>query len=206
MRNQKTTDKFWIDESGTQVPFSYVSKSARFQERESFKIFKEAAKINAELIAFKTYLNEVCKRVYIAFMQEKENDKKGKGNFTWFNFDRSIKVEVSISDRIEFDDLGIIACKDKLNEFLDSNIESKDDAVKSMILDAFNNTKGELDAKKVMNLLRYKSKIKNQLFQDAMVLLEGSIRNPDSTTYYRVWMKDEFGKFINIDLNMSSIC
>ena len=94
-------------------------------------------------------------------MQEKENDKKGKGNFTWFNFDRSIKVEVSISDRIEFDDLGIIACKDKLNEFLDSNIESKDDAVKSMILDAFNNTKGELDAKKVMNLLRYKSKIKN---------------------------------------------
>ena len=206
MKNQKSTDKFWMDETGAQIPYSRTNESERFNEKASAAIAKTAMSLNADLIAFKEKLNATCKKAYELYMEEKGSDKKSKGNFNWFNFDRSIKIEVSVNDRIEFDDLGIIACKNKLDEFLGGNVESKDDAVKALIMDAFNNTKGKLDAKKVMNLLRYRSKIKNHLFQDALNLLESAIRKPDSKTYFRIWVKDETGQYKNIDLNLSSIC
>lgn len=204
MKNQKSTEQFWTDETGTQIPYARTTKSERFNEIASAGIAKAATSLNADLIAFKEKMKTTCEKVYSLYMLEKGNEKKGKGNFNWFNFDRSIKIEVSINDRIEFDDLGITACKDKLDEFLGGNVESKDAAVKALIMDAFNNTKGKLDSKKVMNLLRYRSKIKNQLFQEALKLLESSIRKPDSKTYFRVWVKDESGQYKNIDLNLSS--
>lgn len=206
MKNQKSTDKFWQDETGTNIPYARTTKSERFNEIASGGIAKAAMALNADLIAFKEKLNNTCQRVYEVYMSEKGSEKKSKGNFNWFNFDRSVKIEVSINERIEFDDLGITACKDKLDEFLGLNVESKDDAVKALIMDAFNTTKGKLDPKKVMNLLRYRGKIKNQLFLEALNLLESAIRKPDSKTYFRVWIKEEAGQYKNIDLNFSSIC
>ena len=205
MKNQKSTEQFWVDEAGTQIPYARTTKSERLMEKESKRICGDAIRINLELSTFKNRLKEICEEVYAAYMEEKGADKKGKGNFNWFNFDRSIKIEVSINDRIEFDDLGITACKAKLDEFLNGSVESKDDAVKALVMDAFNNTKGKLDSKKVMNLLRYKSKIKAVLFQQAMELLEQSIRKPDSKMYFRVWTKNDEGQYTNIDLNFSSI-
>src|SRR5690606_379589 len=127
------------------------------------------------------------------------------GNFTWHNFDRSLKIEVSINERIQFDDLTITACKDKLNQLIDANNEGKVESIKDMVNDAFSTSRGKLDAKKVMSLLKYKSRIKAPVFQEAMVLLEESIRRPDSKVYFRIWKKNQDGKYENIDLNFSSI-
>lgn len=205
MKNQKSTDQFWTDESGSQVPYVRTTKSERLMEKESFRIFKEASRLSTDLKAFKNRIKEICQEVYDTYMSEKEASVKGKGNFVWFNFDRSIKIEVSINDRIEFDDLGIIACKAKLDEFFTGAIESKHDYVKEMAMDAFSTTTGKLDVKKVLSLLKWKSKIKEDLFQEAMKLIEDSIRRPDSKTYFRVWVKNDDGKYDNIDLNFSSL-
>lgn len=205
MKNQKTTDQFWIDETGNKIQFSRTTKSERLQEHQAFKICKEAQRLNADLTQFKERIKTICQKVYDTFMEDKNVTKTGKGNFTWYNFDRSIKIAVNINERIEFDELGIAACKNQLDEFLSGSVESKDEAIKALVMDAFNNTKGRLDAKKVMNLLRYKSKISHKLFQDAMTSLENSIRRPDSKTYFQVWVKNEEGEYQAIDLNFSSI-
>lgn len=204
---QKRDDKLWEDEKGLQVPYSRTTKVERMMERYSAKLMNEAVKINEKLSSFKAQIQTICNEVYDAFMAEHDNVKsrKGKGNFTWYNFDRSIRIEVSIKERIEFDDLSITACKDKLDDFLSANVESKDEFIKQLVLDAFETSRGRLDAKKVMSLLRYKSKIKTPLFQQAMELLETSIRRPDSKMYFRIWVRDEEGNYQNIDLNFSSI-
>ncbi|MCT4580812.1 MAG: DUF3164 family protein [Flavobacteriales bacterium] len=204
-KTQKTSDKLWSDESGMQIPSSRTTKLERLMERKSGKLLKDALKVNAQLTTFKDQVQEVCREVYDLFMEEHNNKKDRKGNFTWYNFDRSIKIQSRVNERIEFDDLNIIACKDKLDEFLDANVESKDDFIKQLVLDAFETSRGKLDAKKVMSLLRYKSKIKAPLFQEAMELLENSIRRPDSKTYFQIWAKDKSGEYQNVDLNFSSI-
>jgi hypothetical protein len=205
---QKSNQPMWKDEKGTEIPYNRTTKSERLLERTTAKLAKEALRLNADLAAFKNYVQEVCDEAYEVFMAEKENtkaDKAPKGNFTFYNFNRTIKVEVAVHERIDFDDLTIKACKDKLDTFLSDNIESKDTFIKQMVLDAFETSRGNLDPKKVMSLLRYRSKISSPIFQEAMTLLEDSIRRPESKTYFRVWVKNHEGAFKNIDLNFSSI-
>lgn len=202
---QKTSNKIWSDESGMQIPSSRTTKLERLMERKSGKLLKEAVKVNKQLSVLKEQVQEVCQEVYDLFMEEHNNNKDRKGNFTWYNFDRSIKIQSRVSERIEFDDLSIIACKDKLDDFLSANVESKDEFIKQLVLDAFETSRGKLDAKKVMSLLKYKSRIKTALFQEALELLESGIRRPDSKTYFQIWAKDSSGEYQNIDLNFSSI-
>lgn len=202
---QKVKDKQWKDETGRDIPIEYISPVNRLKERNAGALVKQAKQINKQLVDFKKSTVKLCAEVYAKMMDEFKTKADAKGNFTWFNFDRSIKIEVSISDRIDFDDLTITACKSKLDEFLSDTLDSKQEFVKDLVTDAFSTSRGKLDAKKVMGLLKYRSKIKAELFQEALNLLESSIRRPESKTYFRIWERAADGSYALIDLNFSSI-
>jgi hypothetical protein len=202
---QQVKSKYWEDETGRSIPVQYITPSIRQRERHSALILKGAESLNKQLLAFKKNVVKLCDEVFIKAMEEKSANKETKGNFTWFNFDRSIKIEVSINERIDFDDLTIKACKDKLDDFLEQSLDSKTAFVKNLVMDAFSTSRGKLDAKKVMALTKYRKDIKDPLFQEALDLMEESIRRPDSKTYFRVWKREEDGSYKLIDLNFSSI-
>ncbi|MEI6061730.1 MAG: DUF3164 family protein [Bacteroidota bacterium] len=202
---QTRKNQYWLDESGNQIPFNRLTHLEVKQEADIARLIKEAALINGRLKAFKAHIATVCNNLVREFMLTKKVDSIGKGNVTLYNFDRSIKIQLDINDRIEFDDLTMKACKEKFDEFLNANIDEKQDFVKEMVNNAFSTSRGKLDSKKVMSLLKFETRIKDTTFQDALTLLKESIRRPDSKSYYRVWVKDESGAFQNIDLNFSSI-
>jgi len=205
-RFQKKTDKVWIDEAGIKLPVNRLLKSEKFAEITAEKLYKQGLKINDLLEKFKESMIAECeavmKQVYADHSQDPD---KSKGNFTWYNFDRSLKIMTKINERIDFDQTLIELCQNKLNEFLDQTVETKDDFIKQFVTDAFSQSKGQLDAKKVMSLLKYRSKIVNQLFQEALELLEKSIRRPDSKRYFQLYVRNEEGAYDNIDLNFSNI-
>jgi hypothetical protein len=201
---QKTNQESWTDETGKLVPIKYVNSLYKLKERNAGTLLTEAKKINQDLIAYKKKMRKLCDDIYQKALKELGTTGL-KGNYTFFNFDRSTKIEVSISDRIDFDDLTIQACKSKLDEFLSSTIDSKQEFVKEMVTDAFSTSKGKLDVKKVLDLFKWRNKIKHHLFQEAIILLEESIRRPDSKTYFRIWERDKNGEYNIIDLNFSSI-
>jgi hypothetical protein len=202
---QKIKDKIWRDETGKEVPVEYISLGTRLKERNAAILHKEAKHLSKKLTQYKKQIDKLCADVYQKAMEEYKTKSDGKGNFTWFNFDRSIKIEVSISDRIDFDDLAIQASKEKLDAFLSENIDTKMEFVKDLVIDAFSTTRGKIDTKKVMGLMKYRSKIKHQLFQEALNILSDGIRKPGSKTYFRIWDRDESGQYNLIDLNFSSI-
>ena len=196
----------WIDEAGNSIPVKRITRSEKLMELKSTLLLKGARMINDRLIAFKTDIKTICEEVEKASLAEngvvREN---AKGNLTWYNFDRSIKVERSVSEPMRFDELTISAAKSKLDEFLNEAIESKFDFAKDMILTAFETTKGQLDPKKITPLTRYERKVNHPLFSEACRLIQQALRRPESKTYYRVWVKDEDGKFQAIELNFSNI-
>jgi hypothetical protein len=202
---QEIKDGFWINEAGDKVPVGYINKSDRLKERHAHTLLVRAKSLNEKLTEFKELSQRLNDEVLKAAMDDFKASPAGKGNYTWFNFDRGIKIEVSVNERIEFDDLTIKACKEKLDEFLNANVESKHEMIKQIVTDAFSTTRGKLDAKKVMSLLRYKDKVKDALFLESMELLEKSIRRPESRTYYRISERQEDGSYHVIDLNFSSI-
>lgn len=204
--NQKIKSGIWKDEAGKSVPVEYVSPAARLREKHASTLLKESIAINNRLTAFKKQINKLCQEVIDKAMNELNVENSSKGNFVWHNFDRSIKVEVKVNDRIEFDDITISACKAKLDEFLNESLgQSKVAFLKDMITDAFSTSHGKLDSKKVMSLMKYQSKIQDPIFQEALKLLANSIRRPDSKTYFRVWEREPDGSYKNIELNFSSI-
>lgn len=203
---QKTKDQLWIDETGMKIPVNRITKVEKMKERYAASIYKKSIDINERLKAFKSEVTEMCQEVYDLAMAEANNsDSKSKGNFMWYNFDRSIQIQVKIAERIEFDDLLIKACQDKLNQYINENVTSNDPLIPQLVSDAFSTTRGKLDSKKVMSLLRYRSRVKNPLFEEAMKHLEESIRRPESKAYFMVSVRNEEGKYDNIDLNFSSI-
>lgn len=204
VHNSKCT--FWKDESGVEIPYNRTTKAERLMERHSAKILRDALVVNKRLAEFKDLIRELSQQAYEAFMEEKQSNKETKGNFTWYNFDRSIKIEVSINEPIQFDDLTIKAAKEKFDAFMNANLSSKNEFVKQMIIDAFQTQRsGQLDTKRVMNLTRYERKINDPDFSRAVELINESIRRPKSKTYFRVWQKDASGEYQNIELNLSSI-
>jgi len=201
-----TKDQLWKDEAGTAIPFNRITAYERKRERAAGKLHKDAKAINAKLKEYKDTMRDLCNEVYAEFMESKGSDKVAKGNFTWFNFDRSIKIEVSISERIEFDNLHVQAAKEKFDVFMNLNVETKNQFVKEMIMSAFQTSQGKLDTKKVFDLMRYRVKINDALYNEACVILESGIRRPDSKKYFRVWEREgEDGEYLLIDLNFSSI-
>lgn len=202
----KAKDQLWVDEAGTSIPYNRTTKVERLMERSSAKILREALAVNKKLVVFRDTIEELSMEAYDAFMKSKDSKKESKGNFTWYNFNRSIKIEVAISEAIQFDDLTIELAKEKFDAFLEANVTSKNDFVKPMILDAFKTQRNaNLDTKRVLGLMRHESKINNALFSEAVKLIQESIRRPKSKTYYRVWVKDEAGQYSNVELNLSSI-
>jgi len=205
VNNQTSKDKNWIDETGTSIPFNRTHAIERLKEKKAFQLYKKALVLNNELVKFKEHMAEVCDEVYKKAMEELKNESPNKGNFTWYNFDRSIRIEVKINERIEFEDMAIQACKDKLNKYISENTSSTDPLIPQLINDAFSTQRGKLDAKKVMGLLRYRSRIKNELFQQAMDHLEESIRRPSSKAYYMISVRTDEGKYELLDLNFASV-
>ncbi len=206
--HQKQSDGMWTDESGTEIPVNRLTKAEKIMEKNAYKLLREAQSISEKLKSYKEQIADLSAEAFDAFMSEKATakERERKGNFTWYNFNRSIKIEVAVSERIEFDDLTIKAAKEKFDEFLNREVTTKNEFAKQMVLDAFETQRNnKLDTKRVLGLMRYESKIKDPLFSEAVELIQQSIRRPDSKTYFRIWLKCDDGQYQNIDLNLSSI-
>jgi hypothetical protein len=203
----KTKDPFWTDESGIKIPANRTTAGERLKERKSASIYKKAVSLHDKLKELKAYIKAASVEVRNEVYKETGTEPKenAKGNFTWYNFDRSVKIEANVSEPIDFDDLLIQAAREKLDEFLKNNITSKNEFVKDLVLDAFKTSRGKLDTKRVLNLTRYKDKVNEPLFREAVDLINKAIRRKPSRMYFRVWAKDDNGKYQNIDLNFSSI-
>ena len=128
---------------------------------------------------------------------------KRKGNFTLSNFDKSAKIEINISDRIEFDE-NIEFAQLKINEFLAIKTGNSDPEIVELINNAFKTSKGRLDSKRILSLFSYK--ITNPLWVEAMELIKKSITTNSSVRYMAFYYKPENGeKYELLNLNFSNL-
>lgn len=207
MKNQ-LKEKVWIDESGIAIPANRISKAEKIKERAAATLLKEAQHANAILTSLKHRFKELSQQAYEAAISELEGVEAGKGNFTWYNFDRSVKIEVNINEQIAFDDILIQAAKQKLDEFISEHTGSVDEMIRGIILHAFETSKGRLDTKRIMSLIAHSTRVdekKYPAFHEAIRLVQKAIHKPSSRTYYRISLRDSNGDYQAIELNFSAI-
>lgn len=204
---QKSSTPMWINEDDQAIPYNRVTKYERNCEKHTAKLAKAALEINTRLVDFKSNIQQIAEDLYQEFL-EQNNGKapgKAKGGLTLYNFDRSIKIEVSVQDSITFDENLIQLAKDKLDEVLEDGLNGAKDFVKPIVMAALSTKGGKLDIKNVLGLRRYEANVKDPRYAEAMALISKAIRKPKSKEYYRVWIKDESGKYVDVKLNFSAI-
>lgn len=203
---RQKTGEAWQDEAGNNILFSQLKKVEKVNEKITYNVAKAALKANEQLKKLKVFIASSVKEAIEAFHDEYTGKRTDfKGNYTIYNFNQTIKVEVSVSKPIKFDDLTIQRAKSLLDEFLKDGISGKNAAIKDMVLSAFETTRGKMDVKKIMGLKRYADRVKDAKYTEAMQLIDTAIRRPDTATYYRVWVKNNKGQFENIALSLADV-
>jgi hypothetical protein len=203
-RQKPNTD--WQDEAGNLLTFDQVTKKEKVYEKITFDVAKAALKANEQLKKLKGFIMASIKKATDAFHDQYKGKKtEFKGNYTITNFDQSIKVLVSVSNPIRFDDMTIQQAKSLLDDFLKDGISAKNSYIKDMVLSAFETRRGQMDVKKIMSLKRYADRISDERYKEAMQLIDSAIRRPDTATYYRVEIRNEEGKYENIALSIADV-
>lgn len=194
--------KQWIDLNGNEVPAQYVPKLDKDRERVTLKHLARAKKLSEQLEKFKTELLEECDAVYEQMLTDNNVSGNSKGGFSISTFDRAAKIEISVQERIEFDDL-ISVAHEKIKLYLADKMQGVDADLQQIITQAFETRKGRMDVKRILGLFRLK--INHPLWLEAMELIKNSITRNNSKRYARIWEKDANGEYKNIELNFSSI-
>ncbi len=209
MKLQHTTkDKIWIDESGTQIPYNRTTPIERKKEKHAFNLLKKGQNVTKILAELKAAVKEASDEVLNAEREASNVKLSEKGNYTWYNFDKSIKIQVDVNEPIKFDEIKIASAKEKLMNLIRTNING-DDFIISIAEDAFQTSSGKLDPKKILGLRKHSSRIRNEAikleWEEIMKQIDASITRPKSKSYYKIWVKNEEGEYEGVELNFSNI-
>lgn len=201
--------KKWIDENGLEIPANRITKSEKVKEQAAERLLKKAKKLSAALAEFKDEVASTSEEILkLVFEENGASRDNHKGNFSFYNFDRTIRVEVDNQERIEFDDGLIAVAKQHFDEFLTNSSTGIDEMIRQLILDAFSTSRGKLDTKKVLSLVKYRQRVPSDRypkFHQAIDAVEKAIRRPDSKLYFRIAERDDAGKYNAVNLNFSAL-
>jgi uncharacterized protein DUF3164 len=199
----KRTDKVWHNHRGTSVPREYVPDFDKRNETVVARIYGKADKLSRQLKSFKEdAFNEADKLYSLMLKNAKIEESKRKGNYTLSSFDKSVKIEVNVSDRIEFDD-NIEFAQAKFSEFIALKTDGADKELAELVNHAFSTRKGKLDTKRVLSLFSYK--ITHPVWLEGLEFVKKSMSSNSSVRYMEISAKDKNGEYQTVKLNFSSI-
>lgn len=202
-------DGIWINASQDKVPYKFVPAVDRKKEILSAKLLKAALAIEKQLAEFYAQLNEAFTEVADMLKDEYEikynKKKKTKGSLTWYNFDRSIKIEADVNEIVKWDGALMTEAKKQLDDYITSSMSETNELISGLVTSAFSSSKGMIDTGKVFQILKSQDKIKNQKFQKACELIKKAQSIDRTKLYMRVWAKEADGQYRNINLNFSTL-
>lgn len=208
VNRQVSSDEFWTDESGVKIPYNRTTKFERLRERKLYSLYRKTLTANKALQDLKEEVEKTIEELIEAARKENAVKLQSKGSYTFYNFDRTLKVEVKVNELIRFDDLKLESAKEVLLELVRKNV-SGDDFILGIVEDAFQTSRGRLDTRKILGLKKHTKRIKTaeirSEWEKAMTLIDEAISRPESKTYYRVWELDKNGEYQNVELNFSAL-
>lgn len=202
-------DAAWRNADGDNVPVKFVPVMDKKKEALAGKLHKSALSLEAALAGLHKTMSdafaEIKEMVREEYSLKYKKPMKEKGSITWFNFDRSLKIEADKNDIVKWDNALMTAAKDQLDAYLNSNLSETNELISALVSGAFANTRGMIDSGKVFQILKYQDKIRDKRFQKACELMKNAQSLDKTKLYMRIWERQTDGQYRNINLNFSSL-
>ncbi|WP_346236125.1 DUF3164 family protein [Niabella insulamsoli] len=199
----------WRDADGQEVPYKFIPSADRVKESLAGSLLKKAVKLEQLLLDFYDDLKAGFDKVYNQMLEDYKlrynKDRKIKGSYSWYNFDKSIKIESRISDMVKWDEAMMNEARELLDSYLSQNLTAANELIRGLVQSAFHNTKGMIDTGKVFQILKYEERIRHKDFQKACKLMRNAQSVANSKRYMIVSVKEDDGTYRAINLNFSSI-
>ncbi|WP_346856552.1 DUF3164 family protein [uncultured Draconibacterium sp.] len=200
---QQAKEKHWIDVDGTAVPKKYIDATTLKKERVVGKVLTKTLAFQKKAVELKESIMTDCDDLYFEMAKQAGvKIEERKGNYQITSFDKEVKIEMKVSDRIEFDE-HINFAQAKIQEFLAMKTAGIDTDLSELINSAFQTKKNRLDTKSIFKL--FTLKIKHPIWDEAMDLIKKSIQKNKSVRYLTIFEKDDEGKYKQIQLNFSAL-
>jgi hypothetical protein len=163
--------------------------------RKAWRLHEQIGAIKAEVLEL---VNRYLERVAA------EYDETWKGNAELVSFDGRLKVDVKISEALEFDERLQVA-KQKIDQCLRRWTGDARSEVQAIINQAFQvDSKGRINVRSILTLRQFK--FEDAVWQEAMGLIAESLRIRTTRRYVNVYYKhNPTGPFVLLGLNWSGM-
>ncbi|OQX12825.1 MAG: sulfate transporter [Thiothrix lacustris] len=208
LNQESVPDGYMQNALGHLVPVEQVREQDLLRNQTVLELVGEAREIHASLVNFKRRaMQDIADLVAVA--AEKYGAKVGgdKGNISLVSFDGKYKITRSMAAVITFTE-ELQAAKALIEACIEKWSDGADDRIKTLVMRAFKpNTKGELNTKAVLGLMRLEMRNKDgetdAEWTAAMDALKDSIQTSGTTAYVnvyeRVGMSDRY-QHVPLDL------
>lgn len=208
MEIKKQTGTAWTDHNGLQVEMKRVTPLEKAKEKYAFSLAQKAMTCEKHLLELKSVFDDAFKTMQKELSKETGTDVDLRGH-TFYSFDRKIKIFRDVSPEVEYDEGMMQAAYQLFEEYITGCLFAPEhEMVKSLILSAFKTVRGKFDNRKINSLIQQKnnpSVINNAQFQNAIELVVKARKVINEKAYDRVFVQNENGEYVQINLNFSGL-
>lgn len=178
------------DAKGNLVPLDNVKPQHKLEDETVRKVIDFAEDLSAEISRFRSHTFADLFSLTALLAQQYGSSKGGaKGNTTFQSFDGCMKVQVQVSDVVDFGPEIQIA-KSLIDECLIEWAADSRPEIRSLVTRAFNTDKeGQINKAEIFMLMRMESE--DERWQKAMSALKDAIRVTGSRSYLRFYKRDK---------------
>jgi hypothetical protein len=192
----------WIDQRGRVVPPRYIEAGVKARDRLVRRIAGKAARLHGQISETK----EEVLGLVDAYLEQvaEEHGEAWKGNAELVTFDGRWKVEVKVSEALEFDERLQVA-KQKIDGCLRRWTGDARAEVQAIVNHAFQvDSKGRINMRSILTLRQFR--FKDGEWSAAMELIADSLRVRATRRYVNVYYRHKgTGKFTLLPLNWSAV-
>ncbi len=192
----------WIDGQGRVVPPRYIDPVVKARDRLVRRIASKTQRLHEQMSAVKAevlalvddYLGQVAAGY----------DEDWKGNAELVTFDGRLKVEVKISEALEFDERLQVA-KQKIDHCLCNWTSNARAEVRAIINQAFQvDSKGRINVRSILTMRQLK--FDDPVWNEAMAMIADSLRIRTTRRYVNVYQRHtSTDRFELLALNWSAL-
>jgi len=182
---------FWINGKGDTFHPDNVRVVDKIKDEMVERLGNAALQMSNAITAFKKDSNGEVNDYFALLLQDYGVDAKSKsvkGNIALENFSSTFKVELSVSENLQFDER-IQVAKSLVDEFLIDETKGASPTIQTLITKAFEvDKKGNIDAKKIFALKQYD--IQDERWNKAMSIIDESKKVAFTRSYIRFYMRE----------------
>ncbi len=181
---------YWLNADGGLIPDAIVKTTDKLQDEVVRKIVGFAVPLSAKVTRFRQHCFDDVD-AFVELLEQEYHARRGgsKGNLTLTSYDGTQKIEVAVSEMIEFGP-ELQTAKGIVDDCLREWSAGSGDEIKAIINRAFAvDSKGQINRYDLMSLLRLE--IPDERWQSAMKAVRDSFRVVGSKRYIRMYQRED---------------